>query len=484
MTSDLQALNQAVARDLDLLAYPEKCWLPDPSDGADVLDCAIIGGGQLGLSVAFGLMRERVTNIRIFDANPEGREGPWITFARMETLRTPKVYSGPENGFPNLSFRAWFEAAHGTAAWDDITKIPRQHWMEYLVWFRNVLNIPVQNQSSVTRVEPISDALFRLSIETPTGVQEVLAKTVLFATGAFGAGKNFVPSVVADLPRTYWRHANEEFDHDLFRGKRVGVLGAGASAFDAAATAIEMGAVSADICFRRESFPTQNPRRFLETAGFLSRYCQMTDDLKWQCNHHLLDIGQPPPSPTYRRAMTRGATLRPLTPWKSATITTDGAIKIETGAGTVTYDFLVVATGSEMDLSQRPELAAMAPHIATWGDVYSPPEGLENGYLSSQPYQSTLGQLTEKQVGQAPYLKRAFLINGASLLSLGPTIHSCAALRYATPLLVTGIVNALFQDVAPGVIDRLVNEVHYEAGLEDLDASPSDHDQTLEQRNQ
>lgn len=271
-TLELAALEQAVARDLDLLAYPAKDWLPPSMDHVAPLDCAIIGGGQLGLSVAFGLMRERVTNIRIFDANPSGREGPWVTFARMETLRTPKVYSGPEHGFANLSFQAWFEAAYGRDAWQDIVKIPRQHWMEYLIWFRHVLKLPVRNDADVTACVPDAEGMFRLRIATPDGLREVRAKTVVFATGAFGMGRDVTPAVVSALPRNLWRHANEVFDHGLLRGKRVGVLGAGASAFDAAATAMEMGAVSADICFRRPEFPKQNPRRFLESAGFLAQY--------------------------------------------------------------------------------------------------------------------------------------------------------------------------------------------------------------------
>ncbi len=46
------------------------------------------------------LKRERVTHIALFDSAPEGREGPWVTFARMSMLRTPKDLTGPELGVP------------------------------------------------------------------------------------------------------------------------------------------------------------------------------------------------------------------------------------------------------------------------------------------------------------------------------------------------------------------------------------------------
>jgi len=38
---------------------------------------------------------------------PEGREGVWVTFARMPTLRSPKDQTGPDLGLPSLTFEAW-----------------------------------------------------------------------------------------------------------------------------------------------------------------------------------------------------------------------------------------------------------------------------------------------------------------------------------------------------------------------------------------
>lgn len=463
----LKALEQAVQRDLEMLAYPSRDWITPPPGDPDLLDCAIIGGGQLGLSIAFGLRRERVTNVAVFDASPEGREGPWITFARMQTLRTPKVYSGPEIGFANLTFRAWYEATRGAQAWEQIERIPRTDWMEYLVWFRQVLGLPVTNDTEVLRVVPEPDGSFRLTIRTPQGLREQRARTVVYATGAFGAGQDYVPEAIRALPQSYWRHSNQAFDHALFRGKRVGVLGAGASAFDCAATAMDNGAVSAEICFRRAEMPAQNPRRFLESAGFLAQYRHIPDALKWRCAAHLAEIGQPPPAATYRRAMAAGVALRPSAPWQSARITGD-AVAIDTGRETLTYDFVVTATGITLDLTQRPELADIAPQIALWGDRFTPDARAESAYLSSHPYQSPQGQLTAKTPETAPWMDRVFMINGASGLSLGPTVHSCAALRYAVPMVVGGIVTELFRDEAEAIMDALVNEVHHEMGLDAL----------------
>jgi hypothetical protein len=122
----LPALEAKVRRDLEVLAYPAKAWV-DPVQGPagePVLDCAIVGGGQFGLALAFGLARERVENVQVFDAAVEGFEGPWMTFAQMETLRTPKDLTGPDLGVPSLSFRAWYEAQHGAEGWAALGRSP------------------------------------------------------------------------------------------------------------------------------------------------------------------------------------------------------------------------------------------------------------------------------------------------------------------------------------------------------------------------
>ena len=78
-----------------------------------MLDVAIIGAGMGGLAAAFVLKRLGVRNMRVFDRSPEGFEGPWATYARMQTLRSPPELVGPALGLANLTFRAWFEAQFG-----------------------------------------------------------------------------------------------------------------------------------------------------------------------------------------------------------------------------------------------------------------------------------------------------------------------------------------------------------------------------------
>jgi len=61
-------------------------------------------------------MRDRVRNILLVDRAPEGREGIWVGFARMPTLRSPKDQTGPDLGIPSLTFEAWYDSAHGAGS--------------------------------------------------------------------------------------------------------------------------------------------------------------------------------------------------------------------------------------------------------------------------------------------------------------------------------------------------------------------------------
>src|SRR6202022_5012824 len=85
----LATLRKRIGHDLRCLSYPNQQWVVDlPGQPAKMLDCAVVGGGQFGQAIAFGLKRERVDRVTVFDRNPTGLAGPWMTFARMNMLRT------------------------------------------------------------------------------------------------------------------------------------------------------------------------------------------------------------------------------------------------------------------------------------------------------------------------------------------------------------------------------------------------------------
>lgn len=464
--SGLQRLNARVRRDLNYLAYPAKPWVlniderllaevaPGVAPG-DVLHCAVVGGGQFGLTIAHGLQRECVDHVRVFDRNPRGREGPWMTFARMSMLRTPKHHTGHELGNASLTFQAWYEAQHGAEGWDSLFRISRPDWQAYLGWYREVTGLDVVNDCEVIRVEPWPNArtclLFRLTIRTQDGEQHAWARTVVFSSGAEGSGGHIVPACIADhLPKRLYAHTSEwPIDFTAFAGKRVGLLGSGAASFDAAIAALEAGAREAVLCFRRPALPNTNPRRWMEFSGFLAHFPELPDAERWNYLQRLYDIGQPPPQPTFDRAMALpGFSMRPATPWLTMREEGDQAV-VTTPAGEERFDFLFAATGAFVDLAARPEFAALLPHVALWRDHYQPPPERAEPRLERFPYLGHFAQFTEKAPGSAPWVERLFTITRAATLSMGPSAASNSNIKYTAPRIISGVTRALFLEDAP-----------------------------------
>ena len=122
----LAALEAELARQLSLIGHGGADWTrPRAHPEGHVHDVVIVGGGQSGLAAAFGLLRERVSNILVIDENPAGFEGPWDTYARMITLRTPKdAQPRSTTACPTLTFRAFWEAQHGAEGWSGARQDP------------------------------------------------------------------------------------------------------------------------------------------------------------------------------------------------------------------------------------------------------------------------------------------------------------------------------------------------------------------------
>jgi len=445
IAESLDALAAVVRRDLNYTGYPAHAWIPPRlKNGQRVLDVAIIGAGQGGLGVGFGLMREKITNIELFDRNPEGREGPWVTFARMITLRTPKHVTGPDYGIPSLTPRAWYEAQHGRAGWEALGKIPREMWQAYLDWFRGVTQLPVSNETEVVAIVPEGDCL-RLELKTREGAALRYARKVVLATGIDGNGRWQIPEFIrAAVPAERFAHTAQEIDFARLAGKRIGVLGAGASAFDNAATALEAGAASVALCLRRREIPRVNPYRWMESSGFLGHYAEMPDLLRWRFIRHIFDLNQPPPQDTFWRCRRHeNFSWHTFCPWTGVAMQGE-EIVVATPKGEMRFDFLIIGTGFEIDLTLRPELREVAPLAATWADRFTPPPGEESRLLSGHPYLGDAFQLTEKVAGSAPYLADIHNFTFGATPSMGLSGASISGMKYGVRRLVAGLARDLY----------------------------------------
>ncbi|WP_366289188.1 NAD(P)/FAD-dependent oxidoreductase [Paenibacillus sp. AN1007] len=445
----LEALNERVKHDLAYLCFGGANWVRarEHAEG-HVYDVVIAGGGQSGLGAAFGLLRERISNILIIDENAAGQEGPWDTYARMVTLRTPKHLTSIDLGVPSLTFRSWWEAQAGIEGWKEMDKIPRGDWMNYLRWYREVLGLPVRNEVKLDLIEPAQDGIYRLHV-TGKGHRGnvILARKVVLATGIQGGGRWHIPSLIADhLPRQLYAHTSEEIDFERLKGKKVAVLGGGASAFDNANHAFASGVAEAHVFVRRAQLPQVNPIRQMEQSGMIERFHALPAADKYQVISHFFQFNQPPTNDTFNRAASwPGFELHLNSPWLGAEAAGQAA-KIRTAHGVYTFDFLIISTGLVSDPALRPELRLVEEHIARWKDCYEAPPELRNEQIDAHPYLSPGFAMTSKSEQGKALLHGLFVFNYSALASCGLSASAISGTKGAVPKLVTGIADQLFLD--------------------------------------
>jgi cation diffusion facilitator CzcD-associated flavoprotein CzcO len=405
-SAGLAALEQRLARDLELLGLPPRAWIPARSaEGDRLLDVVIIGAGQAGLAAAIGLAHLGIHAV-VLDRAPEGREGPWATTARMETLRSPKELVGPAMGLPALTFRAWFEAQFGTDAWMALDKIPRLQWMDYLRWIRRVMRVDVRNGHSVTRIAPRNDGFVVLDVDTPDGLATLRSRRVVVATGRDGLGGPSLPGFLKGVPRQYWAHSSDTNDYSLLRGKRVGVVGAGSSAMDSAATALENGASSVDLLIRRADLPRVNKGKGASVPGLTHGHYHLPDADKWRLRHYINTSQVPPPRGSTQRVSRFPNARFQLACPVQAVRAENGQVSVQTPRGWFDFDFLIVSTGFQIDWAKRPEFREIARHVRTWSDRYEAPAGARDQELADSPVLGRAFEFQERMAGECPGLSR------------------------------------------------------------------------------
>ncbi|MCC6718411.1 MAG: NAD(P)/FAD-dependent oxidoreductase [Acetobacteraceae bacterium] len=461
----LAALAAAIARDLDILGLPPRHWPAEvrAPDGAAALDVLVVGAGMCGIAAAAALMLKGVRNIAVLDAAAPGREGPWMTTARMATLRSPKHLPGIALGIPSLTFRAWFTARAGAAAWEALYKIGNADWQDYLSWLQHVLALPVRHGVTVQAVVP-AGTLFQVA----TGEGVLHARHVVLATGREGAGGRLVPDLVDPA---LWpdraAHAGEAIDFARLAGRRVAVLGANAAAFDNAAVALEAGAAAVDMYCRRAVLPQVNKSRGATNPGYFEGWSALPPAERWKLLVWLHDERSPPPHESVHRVLKHPGFRLHFSSAIAAARPSGGGVALDLPGGPARADFLIVATGFEVDLGRRPELAALVPHAALWRDAHPAPAGLERAELGRYPFLGPGFELTEKQPGACPALARVHVFNHAAHASMGPIASDIPGVSAAAGLLSTAIVRALF------LADRDALQARLEAFAEpELESTP------------
>ncbi len=441
----LSVLESRIASDLARTSHPRATWLApvDGPDGKPAHDVIVVGGGQSGLAIAFGLLRSQVTNILVLDKAAAGQEGPWRSYARMLTLRSPKDFTGPDLDMPGLTYQSWHEAKFGPESWEALALIPTGLWADYLAWFRHVVGVPVRNGAEVVDIAP-AGGLLAVTIVSD-GVRETLhGRKLVLATGQESMGGWTVPAPLNTLPKARCVNSAAPVDFEALRGKRVAVIGAGASAFDNAATALEAGAAAVHLLCRRARIQVVQPYRWLTFRGFLRHLGDLDDAWRWRFMSKTLAMREGFPQATYDRCAAHDAFRLHLGAPVTGVRETQGGAILTTPRGEIAADLVICATGIDIDLAARPELARLSGNVARWSDRYEPPASERDARLGRFPYLGDDYALLEREPGLTPWISDIHLFTIASTMSFGASGSSINAMTTAVPRLVAGVTRGLF----------------------------------------
>ena len=443
---NLAELETTLARDLDRLNLPANNWVPQrPAPNGDtLLDVLVVGGGMCGLTAAFALRRLGISNLRVIDAAPPGRQGPWRTFARMRTLRSPKHLTGPAMGLPNLSFRAWYEAQFGDAAWEDLGRIPTSMWADYVDWYGRVTGANVDFNVRLAGIE-VSDNCIIANLQSVSGESICHARRIVLATGREALAAPRIPPPLAPFLGETVFHTFDAPRSEQFAGRRVAVIGLAASAFDYAGLALESGASHVTIVGRKSAIPSINKAKQIVYPGFTIGFADLPDLQKLEIFAEIFEPGIAPPRDSVLR-VTKHPNLEirlncEITTARKA----DGALEMETTSGAITADIVVLGTGFRVDVAADRALAAHAPHIKTW--QHTVPDRPDFGELLDFPY---LGPGFEFQpVSDAPeatahMLNAMHCFNHTAMISLGNLANDIPAVSDGAERLAQAIARSLF----------------------------------------
>jgi cation diffusion facilitator CzcD-associated flavoprotein CzcO len=227
------------------------------------------------------------------------------------------------------------------------------------------------------------------------------------------------------------------------------VIGGGASAMDAAATALEGGAERVDLLIRRPDLPRVNKGKGAGNPGMSQGFWALPDSWKWRFRHYINVQQVPPPhGSTLRVSRHANAFFHLGAPILSVSQRSDGALRVNTAKGPLAADFLIFCTGFRSNWALRPEFASIAPHVRLWQDRFATPAGQEDGELAESPDLGPVYEFQEKLPGSCPGLNRVHCFNYAAALSQGASAGDIPQISDGAQRLARGLAAQLLaQDV-------------------------------------
>ena len=201
---------------------------------------AIVGAGPYGLSIAAHLAAAGIDACLFGDSMQTWREG----MPRGMVLKSEGFASSLSD--PGDTFTLGHHCRERGLPYADLGwPVPVEVFADYGVEFGRRF-VPRRDERRVTRVSR-GRAGFR--VETEDGAV-VTAGSVVLATGIAGFAR--IPDELSGLPASALTHSSRHADYSAFAGREVAVIGAGASALDAAAALRRSGAAVTLVSRRAE----------------------------------------------------------------------------------------------------------------------------------------------------------------------------------------------------------------------------------------
>jgi FAD-dependent urate hydroxylase len=272
---------------------------------------------------------------------------------------------------------------------------------------------------------------------------------VVLAGGRDGAGAIRLPgfpglATGSDAARSRVLHSTDAMDAADFTGRRIGVLGAGASGFDCAATALEAGAAAVTMFVRRPQLPQVNKSKGASYPGFLRAFGGLSDADRWRLQSYIFGEQAPPPHESVLRCDAHDAfSIHFGEAWSDVEADGDQLVVTTTKARYV-FGTVIFATGFEVDLPKRPELAPFADNILLWRDRIAPEVAGEDDECARHPYLGYGFELIERSTGRTPGLGRIHIFNVGATMSHAALAGDIPGLQIGTSRLVGAILGDLF----------------------------------------
>jgi FAD-dependent urate hydroxylase len=190
----------------------------------------IIGAGPFGLSLSAHLHGRNISH-RIVGRPLDSWRAHMPKGMNLKSEPYGSHFSAPSAGYDIAAY----SRTHGYEYVKRLGPLPLERFLGYGDWFTSQL-VPDISDATVTQLETVGDS-FRVAF---ADADPVTARRVVVATGPRPYA--YIPAELRGLSSDLVSHSSDHCDLELFRGRRVAVVGAGQSALETAALLHETGA--------------------------------------------------------------------------------------------------------------------------------------------------------------------------------------------------------------------------------------------------